>query len=57
MYLSRARNFFDPLNGMSDSEGHFGAEKVVSGASKTLDFVQRDHLESLKWPHSVIFKG
>ncbi len=27
----------------------------VSGPSKSLDFVQRDHLESLKWPHLLIF--
>ncbi len=24
--------------------------KKVSGPSKSLDFVHRDHLESLKWP-------
>jgi hypothetical protein len=61
-----ARDFFDPLNGTSDSEGHFGAKKVdlfgpkmakkVSGSLKSRDFVQRDHFKSLKWPHLVIFK-
>ncbi len=44
-----AWDFFGPLNGTSDSEGHFGAKKV-KGPSKSLDFVQRDRFESLKWP-------
>ena len=34
-----ARDFLGPLNGTSDSEGHFGAKKV-KGPSKSRDFVQ-----------------
>jgi hypothetical protein len=33
-----------------------GAKKV-SSPLKSLDFVQRDHLESLKLTYLVIFKG
>ena len=36
-----AQDFFGPLNGMSDSEGHFGAKKI----------------ESLNRPHLVIWHG
>ena len=43
------RLYLGPLNGTSDSEGHFGAKKV-EGPSKSRDFVQRDRFESLKWP-------
>jgi hypothetical protein len=54
-----ACDFFGPLNGTSDSEGHFGAKKslhiystgtLIVKAQKSLDFVHRDHFESLKWP-------
>ena len=31
------QDFFGPLNGMSDSEGHFGAKKVEA-PSKSQDF-------------------
>jgi hypothetical protein len=34
-----ARDFYGPLNEMSDSEGHFGPKKV-EGPSKSRDFVQ-----------------
>jgi hypothetical protein len=34
-----AQDFFRPLNGRSDREGHFGAIKV-EGPSKSQDFVQ-----------------
>ncbi len=54
--FQEARDFFGPLNGMTDSEGHFGAKKKVEGPSKSWDFVQRDHFESLKWLHLVIYK-
>jgi hypothetical protein len=31
-------------------------KQKVSGPSKSLDFAHSDRLESLKWPHLVIFK-
>jgi hypothetical protein len=55
-FFRGAQDFFGPLNGTSDSKGNFGAKKV-KGPLKSRDFVQRDHFESLKWPHLVIFKG
>ena len=36
--LKGPETFFGPLNGTSDSEGHFGAKKV-EGTSKSQDFV------------------
>ena len=50
------RDFLALLNGTSDSEGHFGGQKS-RGPLKKSRFCARDHIESLKWPHLVIFKG
>ena len=51
-----SRDFFGPINGTSDSEGHFWAQNI-EGSSKSRDFCARDHFESLKRPHFVIWQG
>jgi hypothetical protein len=51
-----AQDFFGPLNGTSDSEGHLRGQKS-RGPLKKSRFCARDHFESLNWPHLVIWQG
>ena len=44
-----ALDFFGPKMALAIARA-IQRSKKVSGPSKSLDFVHRDHLESLKWP-------
>jgi hypothetical protein len=46
-----------PWFSSSYQSGPFKGPKKSQAPRKSLDFVQRDHLESLKWSHLVIFRG
>ena len=51
------KTFLALLNGTSCQASAIFRAKKSRGHLKKSRFCARDHLESLKWPHLVIFKG